>query len=86
MSKGLIGRKVGMTTVFAEDGTAHAVTVIEVAPNLVFGHRTKERDGYVALQVAHEPPVERGAVEHEVVGRTPLRQHQRERLAIGEAA
>ena len=54
MSKGLVGRKVGMTTVFAEDGTAHAVTVIEVAPNLVFGHRTKERDGYVALQVAHE--------------------------------
>jgi large subunit ribosomal protein L3 len=54
MSKGLIGRKVGMTTVFAEDGTAHPVTVIEVAPNLVLGHRTKERDGYVALQVAHE--------------------------------
>jgi len=54
MSKGLIGRKVGMTTVFAEDGTAHAVTVIEVAPNLVFGHRTAERDGYAALQLAHE--------------------------------
>jgi large subunit ribosomal protein L3 len=54
MSKGLIGRKVGMTTVFGEDGAAHPVTVIEVAPNLVFGHRTKERDGYVALQLAHE--------------------------------
>lgn len=54
MSKGLIGRKVGMTTVFAEDGTAHPVTVIEVAPNLVFGHRTAERDGYAALQLAHE--------------------------------
>jgi len=54
MSKGLIGRKVGMTMVFAEDGTAHPVTVIEVEPNLVFGHRTKERDGYSALQLAHE--------------------------------
>src|SRR5713101_7590296 len=54
MSKGLIGRKVGMTTVFAEDGTAQPVTVIEVQPNLVFGHRTKERDGYAALQLAHE--------------------------------
>jgi large subunit ribosomal protein L3 len=53
MSKGLIGRKVGMTTVFAEDGTARPVTVIEVQPNLVFGHRTQERDGYTALQLAH---------------------------------
>ncbi len=52
MSKGLIGRKVGMTTVFAEDGTARPVTVIEVQPNLVFGHRTQERDGYIALQLA----------------------------------
>jgi len=54
VSKGLIGRKVGMTTVFTDDGTAHPVTVIEVKPNLVFGHRTEERDGYTALQLAHE--------------------------------
>ena len=53
MSKGLIGKKVGMTTVFGEDGAAHPVTVIEVQPNLVFGHRTRERDGYTALQLAH---------------------------------
>jgi large subunit ribosomal protein L3 len=54
MSKGLIGRKVGMTTVFAEDGSAQSVTIVEVKPNLVFGHRTSERDGYMALQLAHE--------------------------------
>ncbi|HET9753201.1 MAG TPA: 50S ribosomal protein L3 [Myxococcales bacterium] len=54
MSKGLIGRKVGMTTVFAEDGTAVPVTVVEAAPNLVFGHRTQERDGYTALQLGFE--------------------------------
>src|SRR5205823_13118546 len=54
MSKGLIGRKVGMTTVFADDGSAQAVTVVEVQPNVVFGHRTTERDGYSALQLAHE--------------------------------
>jgi large subunit ribosomal protein L3 len=53
MSKGLIGKKVGMTTVFADDGNALPVTVVEVQPNLVFGHRTQERDGYTALQLAH---------------------------------
>jgi len=53
MSKGLIGKKIGMTTVFGEDGTAVAVTIIEVTPNLVLSHRTTERDGYTALQIAH---------------------------------
>ena len=50
--KGVIGKKVGMTTVFLDDGTAEPVTVVEVEPNLVFGHRTAERDGYTAIQVA----------------------------------
>ena len=50
--KGLIGKKIGMTTVFGEDGNANPVTVIEVQPNLVFGHRTAEKDGYTALQLA----------------------------------
>ena len=54
MAKGLIGKKVGMTTVFAEDGTAVPVTVVEASPNLVFGHRTQERDGYTALQLGYE--------------------------------
>ncbi len=52
MSKGLIGKKIGMTTVFAEDGAAIPVTVVEVEPNIIFGHRTLEKDGYTALQVA----------------------------------
>ena len=51
--KGLIGKKIGMTTVFGEDGASIPVTVVEVTPNLVFGHRTAERDGYTALQLAH---------------------------------
>src|SRR2546428_9792684 len=54
MSKGLIGKKVGMTTVFAEDGSAIPVTVVEASPNLVAGHRTLERDGYTALQLGYE--------------------------------
>lgn len=52
--KGLVGKKIGMTTVFGEDGNAHAATVVEVKPNLVFGHRTQERDGYTALQIAFD--------------------------------
>ena len=59
--KGLIGKKIGMTTVFAEDGTAQPVTVVEVTPNLVFGHRTAERDGYTALQLAHGEMEEKAA-------------------------
>ena len=58
--KGLLGRKVGMTTVFIENGNAVPVTVVEVTPNLVFGHRTIERDGYTAVQIAHEEFGEKG--------------------------
>src|SRR5438270_3357484 len=65
MSKGLIGRKIGMTTVFAEDGAAVPVTVVEAAPNLVFGHRTEERDGYTALQLGFEELDEKKAERRE---------------------
>jgi large subunit ribosomal protein L3 len=48
---GLIGRKLGMTRVFAEDGTVVPVSVIEVIPNTVARLRTPERDGYAGLQL-----------------------------------
>jgi len=48
---GLIGRKVGMTQVFAEDGTMVAVSVVAIEPNTVTRLRTTERDGYTAVQV-----------------------------------
>ena len=51
MSIGLIGRKVGMTQVFAEDGTMVPVSVLAVEPNTVTLLRTAERDGYTAVQV-----------------------------------
>lgn len=51
MSVGLIGRKVGMTSVFAEDGTIVPVSVVAVEPNTVTLLRTLERDGYRAVQV-----------------------------------
>ncbi len=51
MSIGLIGRKVGMTSVFAEDGTLVPVSVVEVEPNTVTALRTPDRDGYTAVQL-----------------------------------
>ncbi len=49
MSIGLIGRKLGMTSVFAGDGTVVPVSLIGVAPNVVTRLRTAERDGYAAV-------------------------------------
>lgn len=46
---GLLGKKLGMTQVFTEDGEAVPVTVIQTGPCLVVGTRTVERDGYSAL-------------------------------------
>ena len=51
MSLGLVGRKVGMTRVFSDDGVSTPVTVIEVEPNRVSQIKTVETDGYVAVQV-----------------------------------
>ncbi len=53
MSLGLIGRKVGMTRVFTDDGTSIPVTVLEVIPNRVTQIKTVASDGYTSLQVAH---------------------------------
>ena len=52
--KEIIGRKMGMTQVYTEDGTMYAVTVIEVLPNVVTLKKTVERDGYDAIQVGYE--------------------------------
>ena len=48
---GLIGRKVGMTQVFQDDGTMVAVSVVAIEPNTVTRLRTSERDGYTAGQL-----------------------------------
>jgi large subunit ribosomal protein L3 len=49
--EGLIGRKLGMTRVFGDDGSVVPVSVIEATPNSVTRLRTPERDGYAALQL-----------------------------------
>ncbi len=51
MSIGLVGRKVGMTRVFTDDGVSIPVTVVHVEPNRVTQVKTPENDGYRALQV-----------------------------------
>ena len=51
---GLIGRKVGMTQVFQDDGTMVAVSVLAIEPNTVTRLRTPDRDGYTAVQIGTE--------------------------------
>jgi len=54
MSIGLIGKKIGMTRVFNEDGEAVAVTVIDVSDNVFLQQKTAEKDGYTAVQVGYD--------------------------------
>ncbi len=54
MSIGLIGKKVGMTRIFNEDGEAVAVTVIDVSDNVFLQKKTQEKDGYTAVQVGYD--------------------------------
>lgn len=53
MSLGLVGRKVGMTRVFAEDGASIPVTVLDMSANCVTQLKTPEVDGYTAVQVSY---------------------------------
>ncbi|MGA8054612.1 MAG: 50S ribosomal protein L3 [Burkholderiales bacterium] len=53
MSLGLVGRKVGMTRVFTDDGESLAVTVLDVADNRISQIKKPETDGYFAVQVAY---------------------------------
>lgn len=53
MTLGLVGRKIGMTRVFADDGSAVAVTVLDVANNRVTQIKTPDIDGYAAVQVTY---------------------------------
>lgn len=52
MSLGLVGRKVGMTRIFTDDGASIPVTVLDVSNNRVAQIKTPESDGYAAVQVA----------------------------------
>jgi large subunit ribosomal protein L3 len=53
MEMGIIGRKLGMTQIFSDDGEAVAVTVVEAEPSVVIQKKTTETDGYSAIQVGY---------------------------------
>src|SRR5450432_1619088 len=88
---GLLGKKIGMTQVFADDGEAVSVTVIQTGPCHVVGTRTAERDGYTAVVLGFdEKPVrlankaELGAVKES--GGKPQRFIREFRLPADEVA
>src|SRR5690606_19427910 len=54
MTKGILGKKVGMTQFFTENGELVPVTVIEATPNVVLQVKTVETDGYEAVQLGYD--------------------------------
>ena len=75
MEKAILARKIGMTQIFAEDGTLIPVTVLEAGPCLVVQKKTVENDGYSALQVGFGQT----KVRHKS---KPLRGHYEARLGV----
>ncbi|MDR2867384.1 MAG: 50S ribosomal protein L3 [Acholeplasmatales bacterium] len=54
MAKGILGRKLGMTQIFSEEGAVIPVSVIEAGENVILQQKTKEVDGYTATQIGFE--------------------------------
>lgn len=64
--KGIIGKKIGMTSIFGEDGKQIACTIIEAAPNTVTQVKTLDTDGYSAVQLAVGDKKEKHSTKSEV--------------------
>ena len=90
MAIGLVGRKVGMTQIFDEDGTAVPVTVIEAGPCPVVQKKTVATDGYEAIQIGFRSEAKAARLTKPVRGhfdkvQVPYQRHLREiRLRGGE--
>ena len=80
--KGIIGKKVGMTQIFDENGTVTPVTLIEAGPCYVTQKKTKEADGYNAIQIgfgdASEKQLTKPALGHLKKASAPQLRHLRE--------
>ena len=74
--KSLIGKKVGMTQLFAEDGTAYPVTVVEVSPNVITAIKTVEKDGYSAVQIGF------GDIKEKRLNKPQLGQFKKANVAV----
>ncbi|MGM0333030.1 50S ribosomal protein L3 [Enterococcus sp. AZ050] len=68
MTKGILGKKVGMTQIFTESGELISVTVVEATPNVVLQVKTVETDGYEAIQVGYQD-------KREVLSNKPAKGH-----------
>lgn len=68
MAKAIIGKKVGMTQVFNEDGIVVPVTVVQAGPCVVTEVRKKEKDGYSAIQLGFEEIVKDSKVNKPMAG------------------
>ena len=68
MTKGILGKKVGMTQIFTESGELIPVTVVEATPNVVLQVKTVETDGYEAIQVGYQD-------KREVLSTKPAKGH-----------
>ena len=68
MTKGVLGKKVGMTQIFTESGELIPVTVVEATPNVVLQVKTVETDGYEAIQVGYQD-------KREVLSNKPAKGH-----------
>ncbi len=66
--KAILGKKIGMTQVFMDDGRSIPVTVIEAGPCKVVQSREKDRDGYSALQVGFDPNTKEKNVTKPMLG------------------
>ena len=64
--KGIIGKKIGMTSIFSEDGKQIACTIIEAGPNTVTQVKTIETDGYSAVQLAYGDKKDKHATKAEI--------------------
>ncbi len=89
MPVGLLGKKLGMTRVFTDDGRAVPVTVLQAGPCVVVQRKTAERDGYEAVQIGYEPRKRRRTNSpmtghFESRGISPLRHLREFRLAQDE--
>ena len=68
MTKGILGKKVGMTQIFTESGELIPVTIVEATPNVVLQVKTVETDGYEAIQVGYQD-------KREVLSNKPAKGH-----------
>lgn len=86
--KGILGRKLGMTQVFTEDGNVVPVTVIEAGPNVVLQKKGLANDGYEAVQIgfADKKNVNKPSVGHAAKANTTPKRYVRELRGVDLSA